>query len=630
MPDVGSEIVDCSERVDDFYQSESYCPTPVAAFRAIAFLNLLFLVCGLFLIPLYMLRAWRGGRTGNAIWSHAFPCIWVGMMFTLPGITARALWTMPDFAIARRPVIHSFWIVGYCMWFYGAGIAYNLEATFAGIKVVLAVNPREVARWRKKLSIMSIVLVTMSWTAVVSTGVMLETVHPRWREHVIAFYTLSISLTLFLAEAKIGRPARKAMDLVIVALPSETPERIRANLSFARTSMALVQVTFVALGIVYACIAMVPPLRKNAGFIINYVLLTLSAALCDTVTAIYAHRERERASAELFARLSTKRRRTRPPMQDIVDAGLHVLVVRKYGWEEAERRSARKFRPSQRPLNLEKLQEFATTEVWRRGVRVEFLDDFMEDYRPEPRTTTTDICYQYVKPSTLAVCQSLWEVAHASYLGCEEHLAEPTCFVSHAWSYRFATLVSIIQSYDRDWRTDLRQSYFLDLFTMNQHDLAESSTTSAEGATIHDVLLRNLTKAISAPGRVLLAMDPWKCPAPLERCWCLYEIYIAHATDTKLVLQFSQDAVEDFLQQRRSGDVLEDLINQVDARRSKATCLRDQEMILECIETIGMDSFNKYIHSKLMSGICLGAMYGACSSDRPLGANEGARIVSKS
>merc|ERR1712085_198380 len=103
---------------------------------------------------------------------------------------------------------------------------------------------------------------------------------------------------------------------------------------------------------------------------------------------------------------------------------------------------------------------------------------------------------------------------------------KPTCMVSHAWLYKMKHLYNIILDDDNQADRNETQFYFLDILSMNQHDLSEvvSGRSRAQGVPenndIHKVLLENLTKAIVNPGRMLLALDPWDHPAPLERCWC--------------------------------------------------------------------------------------------------------------
>ena len=74
------------------------------------------------------------------------------------------------------------------------------------------------------------------------------------------------------------------------------------------------------------------------------------------------------------------------------------------------------------------------------------------------------------------------------------------------------------------------QYYYIDLFGLNQHDLAEinqGGATDEACPSSDDIsrrLLETLDKSISTAQIVLVAANAWDEPAPLRRIWCLYEL----------------------------------------------------------------------------------------------------------
>jgi len=213
---------------------------------------------------------------------------------------------------------------------------------------------------------------------------------------------------------------------------------------------------------------------------------------------------------------------------------------------------------------------------------------------------------------------SVWEaLRRSSVLGVDEHLAKPKWFVSHAWSYKIKTLYSIIAGATAD---EPDAFLFLDCLSMNQHDLAEVSHASSmrECSVASEVYKRlndNLRKAITTSSRVMLVLDSWDYPAPLSRCWCLYEVYVAYANNIPLTMAFSGQAALGFVDGlKKNQHKLEHLINSVDARDGQATKEDDRRMILRKIQTVGFDRYNKFISSTLRNSLNLVAVQAAQGS----------------
>eukprot|EP00928_Gymnodinium_smaydae_P000007 TRINITY_DN10004_c0_g1_i4.p1 TRINITY_DN10004_c0_g1~~TRINITY_DN10004_c0_g1_i4.p1 ORF type:complete len:492 (-),score=65.37 TRINITY_DN10004_c0_g1_i4:130-1605(-) len=254
--------------------------------------------------------------------------------------------------------------------------------------------------------------------------------------------------------------------------------------------------------------------------------------------------------------------------------------------------------------------------VWQRGLSLKFLETYATERSVPEHYTTKDLCEQYVKPETENARSSMWEKVYSTHgVGSSTLLGKPTCMVCHAWSYNFEMLVSIISNYHGEiaMLDPDPQYFFIDVFSMNQHDLAEVMGRPIEGDDkqheIERILQDNLTRAVSCSGRVLLALDPWEKPVTLTRSWCLYEIYTAHCTGTPLDVFFSESALCEFKNELEDNTVqLEALFCAVDVRNATATVQADQDMILGLMEEVGIDKFNDFIRSKLKSSLALAAI----------------------
>jgi hypothetical protein len=130
---------------------------------------------------------------------------------------------------------------------------------------------------------------------------------------------------------------------------------------------------------------------------------------------------------------------------------------------------------------------------------------------------------------------------------------------------------------------------------MNQHSCSE----------VQGDLLQNLKRSIEVPGKLLLLLDSWRDPAPLARCWCLFELYTAIRSDADIVMAMSRSEEHSF-----TGDLeanrgeLEQLIQLLDAEQAEATVEADKEIIFSRIRSeIGFEAFNETLSDTLRSSL---------------------------
>lgn len=262
------------------------------------------------------------------------------------------------------------------------------------------------------------------------------------------------------------------------------------------------------------------------------------------------------------------------------------------------------------------------TPSWERGLSLRCLQRLAQEHEVGATVPTYSVCDSIVKPTTVPARCSYWEALEAS--GEEGLVGKSTTMVSHAWGMPFATLLSIIALHEErssDGKSG-NHFYFVDVFTLNQHDMDELPADTATdaghackagsedaAAAIYAMLLKALTLSITTPGRMLVALDPWRKPAPLSRAWCIYELYVASTQNVKVSTSFSAAGEEEFCAALRTDEgTVRSILASVDARSARATVESDCQMILALIEKIGFDTFDDFIRRKLESALRLAAL----------------------
>jgi len=238
-----------------------------------------------------------------------------------------------------------------------------------------------------------------------------------------------------------------------------------------------------------------------------------------------------------------------------------------------------------------------------------FLQAFLAD-KPllEEHWTTKQVVEAFIKPQTVAAECSVWEALSASGAAEREALVgRSTVMVSHSWSNSFQSLVATLLSQATRHGEAADTYYFIDIFCMNQHALAGAGTSAT---TVGKGLLLELKQAVSFPGRMVMIAEPWHAPEPLTRCWCLYELYLASATDAKVEMAFSGPSELEVSKELMGNlDLAGDILQRLDVREARATVERDRRMILDTIQAeIGFDAFIAQIKAKLADSLYLATL----------------------
>eukprot|EP00732_Lithocolla_globosa_P002038 Lithocolla_globosa_v1_NODE_1200_length_2791_cov_6.632310.p1 type:complete len:617 gc:universal NODE_1200_length_2791_cov_6.632310:937-2787(+) len=202
-----------------------------------------------------------------------------------------------------------------------------------------------------------------------------------------------------------------------------------------------------------------------------------------------------------------------------------------------------------------------------------------------------DVCQEYIVPTTLTKKEAWvdWIApTHPHFVS-----ARAAYFVSHAWCNSFMQLLETLDPYPGP--------IWLDVLVLKQH--RNKRRTRARFSD-------KFAGLVSEFGHTLLVLAPWDDPAPLHRCWCLWEIVESIRSKCKIEILLPSVQKEHFLHALRHNfqQIIAGISN-VDSRNAESGLLADQEMIKQAIEGgIGFGKINNLVVSLLREWLVTVAM----------------------
>ena len=240
------------------------------------------------------------------------------------------------------------------------------------------------------------------------------------------------------------------------------------------------------------------------------------------------------------------------------------------------------------------------------GVTMSVFQSFIEECGGRSfleNKTTTEICNEFVKPFTTGSSRSCCFSRRGSSSGisyCEllrqkkSHNISSVAnvFISHAWGGIFLDLVDTLEYHFRD---EPNIFIWCDIFSNNQHDTAEKPFEWWCGT---------FRSAIKEFQRVVMVLAPWGNPIPLQRAWCLFEIYCAIDTNSRFEIAMTPPEREKFIQDMRiDAKVVTKMIGNINVERSQAWNQNDRDKIFQAVQTIdgGFATLNRLVFGLLES-----------------------------
>lgn len=168
-------------------------------------------------------------------------------------------------------------------------------------------------------------------------------------------------------------------------------------------------------------------------------------------------------------------------------------------------------------------------------------------------------------------------------------MAKPTCFVSHAWRYRFTDVVSALASMPHSGSL----YFWYDIMTVDQN--FNGAPPPAEWWD------RTFRQAVSDIGLTALVFSPWENAIPLSRSWCLWEIYATIDSSVPLIITLPPGEKERFEGTLRTNfEEIQSVVATVDTRQADAFNKADRERIANAIDrSVGFDRVNTIVRQGL-------------------------------
>lgn len=190
--------------------------------------------------------------------------------------------------------------------------------------------------------------------------------------------------------------------------------------------------------------------------------------------------------------------------------------------------------------------------------------------------TTTDVCEKYIKPLTKASNKSYCEFSVIDRKDAV-HFQPANVFISHAWKYNFLDVVDAMRKIKDQSEGDPIVYYWFDLFTNNQNIQAEPPP--------FEWWCMTFKQAIQRIGRVAVVITPWEDPIPLQRSWCLFEVYTAVVAKSQFEVIMSTNERNRFESMIAiKSTAFHDMLGNIDLRKSQATNPLDRDRIFEVVE----------------------------------------------
>ena len=128
----------------------------------------------------------------------------------------------------------------------------------------------------------------------------------------------------------------------------------------------------------------------------------------------------------------------------------------------------------------------------------------------------------------MSTCQRLAaDPATAGFIGT------PTLFFSHAWLQKFLNNVDALRAFVAARPEGSPEAFFwYDCFAIDQHECQYPDPAKPKKSS--EWWSSTFLQAIGSIGSTIMMMSPCNGPTPLQRSWCLWELYCTAATGSEL------------------------------------------------------------------------------------------------
>ena len=225
----------------------------------------------------------------------------------------------------------------------------------------------------------------------------------------------------------------------------------------------------------------------------------------------------------------------------------------------------------------------------QRGVCLVILNQLLAQHSENQCRTTKQVIEAVIFPTTQPYKASGFDMLHGLHVRRTDGrltsvLAEPTHFVSHAWSTPFALTVGAVNAWcDENEIAPEDVFLWIDVLCLNQHSEIPGTPGISE-----DELASCFARSVETAGHTLFVCAPWAHPQALTRCWCLYEILETMRRGATFSVCLPAEERESFAEALLVDyESVEQQVLIVDVRGAKAFSEAERDMIFGWIESAG-------------------------------------------
>lgn len=172
---------------------------------------------------------------------------------------------------------------------------------------------------------------------------------------------------------------------------------------------------------------------------------------------------------------------------------------------------------------------------------------------------------------TVSFCKFLKRTNHPAY-------GIAIVFISHAWYYLFLDVVDALEYHFRE-QPDI--VIWFDLFSNNQHKTIDLDL---------DWWCNTFKSAIKSFGHTVMVLTPWDNPIPLQRGWCIFELYCTAETNSVFEVAMSEQQQQQkfFNDMKPNADnEIRKMLGLVNLEQSECFKEEDRQRIFDAIRKTG-------------------------------------------
>ena len=159
-------------------------------------------------------------------------------------------------------------------------------------------------------------------------------------------------------------------------------------------------------------------------------------------------------------------------------------------------------------------------------------------------------------------------------------------------------IIQVIDALEVQLNDTPNKIIWFDLFSNSQHDTAAKS---------FEWWSLTFKSAIQQFGHVIMVLAPWHDPIPLQRAWCLFELYCTADTKSKFEIAMTNIEKQYFLEDiTTTPKSIIDMIGTINLERSQAWNPEDRKNIFAAVENgAGFTTLNRMVINQITNWMIL-------------------------